>query len=128
MKNAREEERRHHSGRDPSLADVNQEHPERKPLPLRPQRIRASCVAAAESANIDAAAKPANDETAYDRPEQITQADFDNEFRHGTNTSNAEAPPLQGTGLEMLARKYMGVQAIIKHWSRSITGIRPLRR
>jgi DNA gyrase subunit B len=31
---------------------------------------------------------------------------------------NAEAPPLQGTGLEMLARKYMEVQAIIKRWSR----------
>jgi DNA gyrase subunit B len=31
---------------------------------------------------------------------------------------NAEAPPLQGTGLEMLAHKYMEVQAIIKRWSR----------
>ena len=31
---------------------------------------------------------------------------------------NAEAPPLQGSGLEMLARKYMEVQAIIKRWSR----------
>src|SRR6185312_7778225 len=31
---------------------------------------------------------------------------------------NAGAPPLQGTGLEMLARKYMEVQAIIKRWSR----------
>ena len=31
---------------------------------------------------------------------------------------NAEAPPLQGTGLEALARKYMEVQAIIKRWSR----------
>jgi DNA gyrase subunit B len=31
---------------------------------------------------------------------------------------NSEAPPLQGTGLEMLARKYMEVQAIIKRWSR----------
>jgi len=31
---------------------------------------------------------------------------------------NAGAPPLQGQGLEMLARKYMEVQAIIKRWSR----------
>ena len=31
---------------------------------------------------------------------------------------NSEAPPLQGSGLEMLARKYMEVQAIIKRWSR----------
>src|SRR5580658_4801679 len=31
---------------------------------------------------------------------------------------NSEAPPLQGTGLEMLAHKYMEVQAIIKRWSR----------
>jgi DNA gyrase subunit B len=31
---------------------------------------------------------------------------------------NAEAPPLRGSGLEMLARKYMEVQAIIKRWSR----------
>src|SRR5688572_17470570 len=31
---------------------------------------------------------------------------------------NAGAPPLQGTGLEMLARKYNEVQAIIKRWSR----------
>ncbi|MGH8260861.1 MAG: toprim domain-containing protein, partial [Steroidobacteraceae bacterium] len=31
---------------------------------------------------------------------------------------NAAAPPLQGSGLEMLARKYMEVQAIIKRWSR----------
>jgi DNA gyrase subunit B len=31
---------------------------------------------------------------------------------------NAGAPPLQGSGLEMLARKYMEVQAIIKRWSR----------
>jgi len=31
---------------------------------------------------------------------------------------NAEAPPLQGSGLEMLARQYMEVQAIIKRWSR----------
>ncbi len=31
---------------------------------------------------------------------------------------NAEAPPLQGAGLEALARKYMEVQAIIKRWSR----------
>ncbi len=28
------------------------------------------------------------------------------------------APPLQGAGLEMLARQYMDVQAIIKRWSR----------
>jgi DNA gyrase subunit B len=31
---------------------------------------------------------------------------------------NAGAPPLQGAGLEGLARKYMEVQAIIKRWSR----------
>ncbi len=31
---------------------------------------------------------------------------------------NAEAPPLQGVGLESLARKYVEVQAIIKRWSR----------
>src|SRR5690349_10155260 len=31
---------------------------------------------------------------------------------------NVGAPALQGSGLEMLARKYMEVQAIIKRWSR----------
>ena len=31
---------------------------------------------------------------------------------------NSGAPPLQGTGLEALARQYMEVQAIIKRWSR----------
>src|SRR5690348_10336595 len=31
---------------------------------------------------------------------------------------NEGAPPLQGSGLEMLARQYMEVQAIIKRWSR----------
>ncbi len=31
---------------------------------------------------------------------------------------NSEAPPLAGSGLEMLARKYMEVQAIVKRWSR----------
>jgi DNA gyrase subunit B len=31
---------------------------------------------------------------------------------------NAAAPPLQGVGLESLARKYAEVQAIIKRWSR----------
>jgi len=31
---------------------------------------------------------------------------------------NAAAPPLQGPGLEGLARRYMEVQAIIKRWSR----------
>jgi DNA gyrase subunit B len=31
---------------------------------------------------------------------------------------NPDAPPLQGSGLEMLARQYMEVQAIIKRWSR----------
>jgi DNA gyrase subunit B len=31
---------------------------------------------------------------------------------------NSEAPPLSGSGLEALARKYMEVQAIIKRWSR----------
>ncbi|TLY59062.1 MAG: DNA topoisomerase (ATP-hydrolyzing) subunit B [Gammaproteobacteria bacterium] len=31
---------------------------------------------------------------------------------------NREAPPLQGSGLEMLARKYEEVHAIIKRWSR----------
>ena len=31
---------------------------------------------------------------------------------------NVGAPPLQGSGLEMLARKYNEVQAIIKRWSR----------
>jgi DNA gyrase subunit B len=31
---------------------------------------------------------------------------------------NAEAPPLSGSGLELLARKYMEVQAIIRRWSR----------
>jgi DNA gyrase subunit B len=31
---------------------------------------------------------------------------------------NTQAPPIQGSGLEMLARKYMQVQAIIKRWSR----------
>jgi DNA gyrase subunit B len=31
---------------------------------------------------------------------------------------NVGAPPLQGSGLEMLARQYMEVQAIIKRWSK----------
>jgi DNA gyrase subunit B len=31
---------------------------------------------------------------------------------------NAQAPALSGTGLELLARKYMEVQAIIRRWSR----------
>jgi DNA gyrase subunit B len=31
---------------------------------------------------------------------------------------NSEAPPLSGSALELLARKYMEVQAIIKRWSR----------
>jgi DNA gyrase subunit B len=31
---------------------------------------------------------------------------------------NAEAPPLQGPGLEVLARQYTEVQAIIKRWAR----------
>jgi DNA gyrase subunit B len=31
---------------------------------------------------------------------------------------NAAAPPLRGSGLEMLARKYMEVQSIIRRWSR----------
>jgi DNA gyrase subunit B len=31
---------------------------------------------------------------------------------------NSDAPPIQGTALEMLAHKYMEVQAIIKRWSR----------
>ncbi len=31
---------------------------------------------------------------------------------------NAEAPPLSGTGLEALSRKYVEVQAIIKRWAR----------
>ena len=31
---------------------------------------------------------------------------------------NSEAPALRGSGLEMLARKYMEVQAIIARWSR----------
>ncbi|MEO7774328.1 MAG: DNA gyrase subunit B, partial [Steroidobacteraceae bacterium] len=31
---------------------------------------------------------------------------------------NSEAPPLKGAGLEMLARKYMEVQAIVTRWSR----------
>jgi len=31
---------------------------------------------------------------------------------------NASAPPLRGAGLEMLARKYMEVQAIIQRWSK----------
>ncbi len=31
---------------------------------------------------------------------------------------NAEAPALQGSGLELLARRYMEVQAIIKRWAR----------
>jgi DNA gyrase subunit B len=31
---------------------------------------------------------------------------------------NSAAPPLTGSGLELLARKYMEVQAIIKRWSR----------
>src|SRR5829696_5791043 len=31
---------------------------------------------------------------------------------------NSQSPPLTGSGLEMLARKYMDVQAIIKRWSR----------
>ncbi len=31
---------------------------------------------------------------------------------------NTEAPPLRGSGLEMLARKYMEVQAIIQRWSK----------
>ncbi|MBV6417912.1 MAG: DNA gyrase subunit B [Steroidobacteraceae bacterium] len=31
---------------------------------------------------------------------------------------NASAPPLRGSGLEMLARKYMEVQAIIQRWSK----------
>jgi DNA gyrase subunit B len=31
---------------------------------------------------------------------------------------NAQAPPVSGSGLEQLARKYMEVQAIIRRWSR----------
>ena len=30
---------------------------------------------------------------------------------------NSQAPPLSGSGLELLARKYMEVQAIVKRWS-----------
>jgi DNA gyrase subunit B len=30
---------------------------------------------------------------------------------------NGEAPPMSGSGLELLARKYMEVQAIVKRWS-----------
>jgi DNA gyrase subunit B len=39
-------------------------------------------------------------------------------LEHAALHVNSEAPPLQGTGLEMLAHKYMEVQAIIKRWSR----------
>jgi DNA gyrase subunit B len=39
-------------------------------------------------------------------------------LEHAALYVNAGAPPLQGSGLEMLARKYMEVQAIIKRWSR----------
>ena len=35
---------------------------------------------------------------------------------------NSEAPPLSGPGLEMLARKYMEVQSIIRRWSRRYDG------
>jgi DNA gyrase subunit B len=39
-------------------------------------------------------------------------------LEHSALHVNSEAPPLQGSGLEMLARQYMEVQAIIKRWSR----------
>ena len=39
-------------------------------------------------------------------------------LEHAALHVNSEAPPIQGTALEMLAHKYMEVQAIIKRWSR----------
>ena len=60
------------------------------------------------------------------RGKQETYIKDDNELNHvllnsaleeATLHVNAAAPPLSGTGLEALARKYMDVQSIVKRWS-----------
>jgi DNA gyrase subunit B len=49
---------------------------------------------------------------------ELTQLLLNSALENAGLHVNAQAPALSGSGLELLARKYMEVQAIIKRWSR----------
>jgi DNA gyrase subunit B len=48
---------------------------------------------------------------------ELTQLLLNSALENAGLHVNAQAPALSGTGLELLARKYMEVQAIVKRWS-----------
>ena len=71
----------------------------RERLALRAQRIRAAGIAAAERADVHAAAQPPDDETADERAEQIAREYLEDELGHeGKNISASmqrTLPPLE---------------------------------
>ena len=79
----RDAHRRQQRSCEPALADVDQHDPEGEGIALGPQRIRAACIAAAELANIDAAAQLTDDQTADQCAEQVGEQRFEAKFKHG---------------------------------------------
>src|SRR6185437_5941909 len=76
-------------GGDPSLADIDQQHPERERLALGAQRIGGTRIAAPQSADVDAAPQPADEETADDRAQQVAEHGFDEKLGHAGKKTSA---------------------------------------
>src|SRR5262249_33300154 len=82
-----------HTGCQPPLADIDQQHPEGKGLPLRAQGICATCVTASHPAYVNAATQAANQQAADDRAQQVAEQYLDRQLDHffarwgGRNTS-----------------------------------------
>src|SRR5690606_5780782 len=68
-------------GDDP-LRDIDHDDPQREPLALRAEGVRAAGIPAAEPADIDAALQIADDEAAKDRAQQVRDREFQSELEH----------------------------------------------
>jgi hypothetical protein len=75
-------QRRHQQRRDHALEHVDQQHRDRETLALRAQRVGRTDVAAAELAQVDAAAQAADDLAAHEVAEQIGQHGLGEGFGH----------------------------------------------
>src|SRR5256885_9519520 len=74
--------------RDPALRHIDHQHPERDPLALGAQRVGGAGIAAAERADVDAAAQAPDGEAPHDRAQEIGESPLDQQLDHaGRNTS-----------------------------------------
>src|SRR5690606_27627548 len=79
---ARDRQARQPRRGDDALADVDHHDPQREPLALRAERVRAAGIAAADPADIDAALQIADDQAAEHGAQQVRQREFQSELDH----------------------------------------------